>query len=288
MIDRLLTTEEVAEYLRVDVVTVRRLVGRNELIAYKIGGEYRFMRENIEEYVRQQRVSGTEETPSAWIAKMLPKTQAKDRDRSDRFTERARKVLTLANEEAVRLQHNYVGTEHLLLGLVSEGEGIGGKVLSNMGVELEAVRQKVVFIIGIGKQQVTGMVGLTPRSKKVIELGVDEAKRLGHHYIGTEHLLLGLIREGEGVAIGILESLGINLEEIRTCILQIISDGHKTEEEQATSASSPTPPAPQAVPPEASTLLPEGETGLTCPRCGAHSPAYFHYCFNCGINLAQV
>lgn len=285
MMDRLLTTEEVAEYLRVDVVTVRRLVGRNELIAYKIGGEYRFMRENIEEYVRQQRVSGTEETPATWIAKMLPKTQAKDRDRFDKFTERARKVLTLANEEAVRLQHNYVGTEHLLLGLVSEGEGIAGKILSAMGVKLEDVRQKVVFIIGIGKQPVTGMMGLTPRSKKVIELGVEEAKRLGHHYIGTEHLLLGLIREGEGIAIGVLESLGINLEEMRTHTLQVISSAQKAGEEQATTAPSPAPPAPQSVPSEATALLPEGETGKVCLRCGAHSPTYFRYCFNCGQKI---
>lgn len=283
MIDRLLTTEEVAEYLRVDVVTVRRLIGRNELVAYKVGGEYRFMREDIEAFVRQQRVSGTEETPAAWIEKVLPKIRAKEHDRFDKFTIHARSVLTLANEEAIRLQHNYVGTEHLLLGLVRESEGIAGKILSEMRVELEAVRRQVVFITGIGKQPVTGMIGLTPRSKKVIELGVDEAKRLGHHYIGTEHLLLGLLREREGMAIGVLESLGIDLQEMRTRVLQMINDAQKTGEEQATAAPSSTTPAP----PEASTLLPEGEAGLTCPRCGAHSPAYFRYCFNCGINLSQ-
>src|SRR5579875_4028782 len=103
MMDRLLTTEEVAEYLRVDVVTVRRLVGRNELVAYKVGGAYRFMREDIEMFVRQQRVSGTEEAPDAWIAKMSPR-----RDRFDKFTEEARRVLALASEEAARLQHNFV------------------------------------------------------------------------------------------------------------------------------------------------------------------------------------
>ena len=105
----------------------------------------------------------------------------------DRFTERARKVLTLAQEEAQRFNHNYIGTEHLLLGLVREGEGVAAKVLSNLGVELTKVRSAVEFIIGRGERQVMGEIGLTPRAKKVIELAVDEARRLGHHYIGTEH-----------------------------------------------------------------------------------------------------
>ena len=112
-----------------------------------------------------------------------------DRDRFDKFTERARKVLSLAQEEAQRFQHNYIGTEHLLLGLVREGEGVAAKVLSNLGVELNKVRSAVEFIIGRGDRIVLGEIGLTPRAKKVIELAVDEARRLNHHYIGTEHLL---------------------------------------------------------------------------------------------------
>jgi len=147
-----------------------------------------------------------------------------DRDRFDKFTERARKVLSLAQEEAQRFQHNYIGTEHLLLGLVREGEGVAAKVLSNLGVELNKVRSAVEFIIGRGDRIVLGEIGLTPRAKKVIELAVDEARRLNHHYIGTEHLLLGLVREGEGIAAGVLESLGVNLEKVRTQTIQVLNE----------------------------------------------------------------
>jgi ATP-dependent Clp protease ATP-binding subunit ClpC len=117
-------------------------------------------------------------------------------DRFDKFTDRARKVLTLAQDEAQRFNHNYIGTEHLLLGLVREGEGVAARVLENMNVELAKVRTAVEFIIGRGDRPVVGEVGLTPRAKRVIELAIDEARRLGHNYIGTEHLLLGLVREG--------------------------------------------------------------------------------------------
>src|SRR5216684_6807969 len=146
-----------------------------------------------------------------------------DKDRFDKFTERARKVLSLAQEEAQRFQHNYIGTEHLLLGLVREGEGVAAKVLSNLGVELNKVRDTVEAIIGRGDRIVLGEIGLTPRAKKVIELAVDEARRLNHYYIGTEHLLLGLVREGEGIAAGVLESLGVNLEKVRTQTIQVLS-----------------------------------------------------------------
>ena len=129
-------------------------------------------------------------------------------DRFDKFTDRARKVLTLAQDEAQRFNHNYIGTEHLLLGLVREGEGVAARVLENMNVELPKVRTAVEFIIGRGDRPVVGEVGLTPRAKRVIELAIDEARRLGHNYIGTEHLLLGLVREGEGIAAGVLESPG--------------------------------------------------------------------------------
>ncbi|MFN8532653.1 MAG: ATP-dependent Clp protease ATP-binding subunit [Dehalococcoidia bacterium] len=144
-------------------------------------------------------------------------------DRFDKFTERARKVLTLAQEEAQRFNHNYIGTEHLLLGLVREGDGVAAKVLANLGVELNKVRSAVEFIIGRGDRMVLGEIGLTPRAKKVIELAVDEARRLNHHYIGTEHLLLGLVREGEGIAAGVLESLGVNLERVRAETIRVLS-----------------------------------------------------------------
>ncbi len=144
-------------------------------------------------------------------------------DRFDKFTERAKKVLVLAQEEAQRFNHNYIGTEHLLLGLVREGEGVAAKVLGNLGVELNKVRSAVEFIIGRGNRMVIGDVNLTPRAKKVIELAVEEARRLNHNYIGTEHLLLGLVREGEGIAAGVLESLGVNLEKVRTQVIQVVN-----------------------------------------------------------------
>jgi len=143
--------------------------------------------------------------------------------RFGKFTERARKVLTLAQEEAQRFNHNYIGTEHVLLGLVKEGEGVAAKVLSNLGVELDNVRSAVEFIIGRGERTVSGEIGLTPRAKKVIELAVDEARRLNHNYIGTEHLLLGLLREGEGVAASVLESLGVSLEKVRAETVRTLS-----------------------------------------------------------------
>jgi len=152
-------------------------------------------------------------------------------DRFDKFTERARKVLTLAQEEATRFNHNYIGTEHLLLGLVREGEGVAAKVLGNLGVELDRVRGAVEFIIGRGDRMIVGEIGLTPRAKKVIELAVDEARRLGHHYIGTEHLLLGLVREGEGIAAGVLESLGVNLEKVRKETIGVLSQSNSPHSE---------------------------------------------------------
>ena len=159
-------------------------------------------------------------------------------DKFEKFTERARKVLTLAQEEAQRFNHNYIGTEHLLLGLVREGDGVAARVLSNMGVQLTKVRSAVEFIIGRGDSGVTGEIGLTPRAKKVIELAVDEARRLNHHYIGTEHLLLGLVREGEGIAAGVLESLGVNLEKVRAQVMQTVSQNQGYQQQKA-SAKTP-------------------------------------------------
>src|SRR5579859_3619624 len=144
-------------------------------------------------------------------------------DRFDKFTDRARKVLTLAQDEAQRFNHNYIGTEHLLLGLVREGEGVAARVLENMNVELSKVRTAVEFIIGRGDRPVVGEVGLTPRAKRVIELAIDEARRLGHNYIGTEHLLLGLVREGEGIAAGVLESLGVSLDKVRSQVIYVLN-----------------------------------------------------------------
>ncbi len=150
-------------------------------------------------------------------------------DRSDKFTERARSVLALAQEEAQRFNHNNIGTEHILLGLLREGDSIAAKVLTNLGVELDKVRSAVEFIIGRGDQGVGGEIGVTPQAKRVIELAVEEANRLNHSYIGTEHLLLGLVREGEGIAFGVLESFGVNLERVRTGTTRILSQALPTD-----------------------------------------------------------
>ena len=147
-----------------------------------------------------------------------------DRDRFDRLTKRARKVLQFAQEEAQRFQHNYIGTEHLLLGLIREGEGVAAKTLRSFDVDLERVRQAVESIIGRGERIVPGEIGLTLRAKKVIELAISEARLLDHHYVGTEHLLLGLIREGDGIGAGVLASFGLSLQEVRAKIMQILNE----------------------------------------------------------------
>jgi enamine deaminase RidA (YjgF/YER057c/UK114 family) len=144
-------------------------------------------------------------------------------DRFDRFDDDARRALTLAQAEAQRFDHNYIGTEHLLLGLLREGAGVAARVLANMGVELAKVRTAVEFIIGRGDGPVVGTVGLTPRAKRVIELAIDEAHSLGHRYVGTEHLLLGLVREGEGIAAGVLASLGVHLDGVRHEVIRTLA-----------------------------------------------------------------
>jgi ATP-dependent Clp protease ATP-binding subunit ClpC len=140
----------------------------------------------------------------------------------ERFTDRARRVVVLAQEEARMLNHNYLGTEHLLLGLVHEGEGVAARALESLGISLGAVRQQVQEIIGQGQQAPAGHIPFTPRAKKVIELAQREADDLGHNYIGTEHLLLGLVREGEGVAAQVLVKLGADLAGVRQQVVHLL------------------------------------------------------------------
>jgi len=150
----------------------------------------------------------------------------------ERFTDRARRVVVLAQEEARMLNHNYIGTEHILLGLIHEGEGVAAKALESLGISLEAVRQQVEEIIGQGQQAPSGHIPFTPRAKKVLELSLREALQLGHNYIGTEHILLGLIREGEGVAAQVLVKLGADLNRVRQQVIQLLS-GYQGKEPQA-------------------------------------------------------
>jgi ATP-dependent Clp protease ATP-binding subunit ClpC len=153
----------------------------------------------------------------------------------ERFTDRARRVVVLAQEEARMLNHNYIGTEHILLGLIHEGEGVAAKALESLGISLEAVRQQVEEIIGQGQQAPSGHIPFTPRAKKVLELSLREALQLGHNYIGTEHILLGLIREGEGVAAQVLVKLGADLNRVRQQVIQLLS-GYQGKEPQAAGA----------------------------------------------------
>ncbi|MGH9030947.1 MAG: Clp protease N-terminal domain-containing protein, partial [Acidimicrobiia bacterium] len=151
----------------------------------------------------------------------------------ERFTDRARRVVVLAQEEARLLNHNYIGTEHILLGLIHEGEGVAAKALESLGISLEAVRAQVEEIIGQGGSAPSGHIPFTPRAKKVLELSLREALQLGHNYIGTEHILLGLIREGEGVAAQVLVKLGADLSRVRQQVIQLLS-GYAGGKEGAT------------------------------------------------------
>ncbi|MEJ3742149.1 ATP-dependent Clp protease ATP-binding subunit, partial [Actinomycetes bacterium KLBMP 9797] len=154
----------------------------------------------------------------------------------ERFTDRARRVVVLAQEEARMLNHNYIGTEHILLGLIHEGEGVAAKALESLGISLEGVRQQVEEIIGQGQQAPSGHIPFTPRAKKVLELSLREALQLGHNYIGTEHILLGLIREGEGVAAQVLVKLGADLNRVRQQVIQLLS-GYQGKEPAAAGAA---------------------------------------------------
>jgi hypothetical protein len=146
----------------------------------------------------------------------------------DKFAERARKALILAQSEAFRFNHNYIGTEHILLGLISEGEGVAAKVLTLLGVELNRVRSAVEYIVGRGDRIAPGEAGLTPRAVRALALAMDEAQRLGHMYVGTEHILLGLVREREGIAAGVLESLGVSLDKARSQTIQVLASGARS------------------------------------------------------------
>lgn len=200
--ERLLTTEEVAEVLRIDPVTVRRLVGRGELTAYRVAGEYRFTEADLGQFLESQRV----------VVDNRPKNRF-----GDKFTNQARHVLALASEEARRYNHTGVGTEHLLLALMSEGEGIAVKALASLQVQEHEIRKQIETLHPEEHDHpaVEGMIGVTAQGKASLELAVQEARGLDHHYLGTEHLLLGLLREGEGLGGQVLRQAGVELSRAR-------------------------------------------------------------------------
>jgi len=180
----------------------------------------------------------------------------------ERFTDRARRVVVLAQEEARLLNHNYIGTEHILLGLIHEGEGVAARGLESLGISLESVRSQVVEIIGQGSQAPSGHIPFTPRAKKVLELSLREALQLGHNYIGTEHILLGLIREGEGVAAQVLQKLGAELHKVRQTVIQLLS-GVQGEEPSTPSRSGSSPRGSSEGAPSGSTVLDQFGRNLT-------------------------
>ena len=208
--ERMLTTEEVAELLRIDAVTVRRLATRGELTAYRIAGEYRFTPAGVESFVESQRIKvAIAPGPDHPLAK---------------FTKRARKVMSLANEEAFHYHHEGVGTEHILLAIIDEGEGIGAMALHRLQVQPGEIRAQIEKLHPLGEQSISKVQpGMTLQGKQSIELAVQEAQALGHHYLGTEHLLLGLLREEESLANQVLSNAGVTLEKTRELIQQILA-----------------------------------------------------------------
>jgi ATP-dependent Clp protease ATP-binding subunit ClpC len=215
----------------------------------------------------------------------------------ERFTDRARRTVVFAQEEARMLNHNYIGTEHILLGLLREDEGVAAKALTTLGVSLEAVRRDVGEIVGRGSEAPHGHIPFTPRAKKVLELSLREALQLGHNYIGTEHILLGLIREGEGVAAQVLQKLGADLNRVRQTVVQLLS---KHTAETATAVGEAVGVLTEGVAP---TSEPLGDDAPTCPNCfgaldetlavrmlettaeGENLSVKIAYCSRCGVAL---
>jgi ATP-dependent Clp protease ATP-binding subunit ClpC len=228
----------------------------------------------------------------------------------ERFTDRARRVVVLAQEEARMLNHNYIGTEHILLGLVRERDGVAAKALGSLSIGLNAVRREVEEIIGQGQAAPTGHIPFTPRAKKVLELSLREALQLGHNYIGTEHILLGLIREGEGVAAQVLQKLGADLNRVRQTVIQLLSgyaagaEVRKVERgvEMEVGAEMEVELATENAP----TAIPAAEDAPMCPNCfaaldetlavkeletmseGESYSVKIAYCNRCGVALGAV
>jgi ATP-dependent Clp protease ATP-binding subunit ClpC len=221
----------------------------------------------------------------------------------ERFTDRARRSVVFAQEEARMLNHNYIGTEHILLGLLREEEGVAAKALTNLGVSLEAVRRDVGEIVGRGSEVARGHIPFTPRAKKVLELSLREALQLGHNYIGTEHILLGLIREGEGVAAQVLQKLGAGLNQVRRTVVELLSgSGAGAEVRKAGSEAEMAELTSEMVSPSEPLL----DDAPTCPNCfgaldetlairtletsaeGEPFSVKIAYCTRCGVALGAA
>jgi ATP-dependent Clp protease ATP-binding subunit ClpC len=221
----------------------------------------------------------------------------------ERFTDRSRRVVVLAQEEARMLNHNYIGTEHILLGLIHEGEGVAARALEALNISLDAARRRVEEIIGQGQADPRGHIPFTPRAKKVLELSLREALQLGHNYIGTEHLLLGLIREGEGVASQVLQELGADLNRVRQTVIQLLSGYTAGSEGPSVEGGAEMAELTTEV---AQSSEPIGDDAPTCPNCfgaldetlavralettaeGEPFSVKIAYCRRCGVALGSV
>jgi excisionase family DNA binding protein len=211
-LESLLTTEDVANYLKVDVVTVRRLVNRGDLAAYRVGGEYRFTRSDVVDYLHRQHIPAR---ANHAVDQDLLLKQA-----FNKLTKRAKQSLwKFAAEEARNFKQPHIGTEHILLGLILEGEGVAGHVMRDLGVTIVQARAAVEAAVGMGDFSGRQAPELSADSKDAIEYAVDEARELNHHFIGTEHLLLGIIRDPQGNAVRVLEHIGVAPEQVHTCVL---------------------------------------------------------------------
>jgi ATP-dependent Clp protease ATP-binding subunit ClpC len=208
----------------------------------------------------------------------------------ERFTDRARRVVVLAQEEARMLNHNYIGTEHVLLGLIHEEDGVGAKALESLGISFEAVRQRVNEIVGQGGSAPTGHIPFTPRAKRTLELSLREALELGHNYIGTEHILLGLIRVGDGVAAQVLDELGADLSRLRQEVIHLLSGEVEGVPEGVTDSASESAPQPRC--PRCRRLLTETAAyrflEVAPEEEGEPRTVTVMYCRRCGTSLGTV
>jgi excisionase family DNA binding protein len=226
----LLTTDDVATYFNVDVVTVRRLVSRNELPAYRIGGEYRFALHDVVEFLERQRIPARDSRfeGSPPVAQRVVSTPL-DFTFDDRATSAAQRLLHVAKEQARSFSHSYIGTEHLLLALVQDQQSMAGKILHALGAKYTQVRSAVEFIVGQGGAKQSGDLEYTATARKLLQLAVEEAMKLQHEQVDTSHVLLALCRGDQGVAAGALQHVGINLEEVREAVLRHLEQAEQDE-----------------------------------------------------------
>jgi excisionase family DNA binding protein len=216
-LETLLTTDDLANYLKVDVVTVRRLVNRGELAAYRIGGEYRFKARDVRDYLERQYVPA-----QLFAAGDLDKFS---KQAFDKFTKRVKQTMLLAAEEARNFKRAQVGPEHILLGLIREGEGVAGRVLDELGIKFDRAVQAVEATSGVSNEIDQPVQDPDDTAEQVIGLAVVEAKQLKHHFIGTEHLLLALTHDPEGNAMRALAQLGVTAEQVREAVLRMLKQG---------------------------------------------------------------